>query len=62
MQVVYEKPESLQDVNFTYCPGCTHGIIHRMIAEVMDELGIRERTIGVSPVGCAVFAYKVFQL
>jgi 2-oxoglutarate/2-oxoacid ferredoxin oxidoreductase subunit beta len=60
MQVVYEKPESLQDVNFTYCPGCTHGIIHRMIAEVMDELGIRERTIGVSPVGCAVFAYKFF--
>jgi 2-oxoglutarate/2-oxoacid ferredoxin oxidoreductase subunit beta len=60
MQVVYEKPESLKDVNFTYCPGCTHGIIHRMIAEVMDELGIREKTIGVSPVGCAVFAYEFF--
>ncbi len=60
MKVVYEKPDSLHDVNFTYCPGCTHGIIHRMVADVMDELKIREKTIGVSPVGCSVFAYDFF--
>jgi 2-oxoglutarate ferredoxin oxidoreductase subunit beta len=60
MKVVYEKPESLLDVTFTYCPGCTHGIIHRLVAESLDELGIRERTIGVTPVGCAVFAYEFF--
>lgn len=60
MKVVYERPDSLHDVNFTYCPGCTHGIIHRMVADVMDELGIREKTIGVSPVGCSVFAYDFF--
>ncbi|NLH58675.1 MAG: MFS transporter, partial [Clostridiales bacterium] len=45
---------------FHYCPGCTHGIVHRLIAEVMDELDIREKTIGVAPVGCAVFAYEYF--
>lgn len=60
MKVVYERPKSLLDVTFTYCPGCTHGIIHRMVADVMDELGIREKTIGVSPVGCSVFAYEFF--
>jgi len=60
MNVVYERPESLQDVNFTYCPGCTHGIIHRMVADTLDELGIREKTIGVSSVGCSVFAYEFF--
>ena len=60
MQVVYERPESLLDVNFTYCPGCTHGIIHRMVADALDDLGIREKTIGVSPVGCSVFAYEFF--
>ncbi len=60
MKVVYERPKSLLDVPFTYCPGCTHGIIHRIVAEVMDELGIREKTIGISPVGCSVFAYEFF--
>lgn len=60
MKVVYERPDSLHDVNFTYCPGCTHGIVHRMVADVMDELDIREKTIGVSPVGCSVFAYDFF--
>lgn len=59
-QVVYARPESLRDVPTHYCPGCTHGIAHRLVAEVLDELGVRERTIGVSPVGCAVFAYKYF--
>jgi 2-oxoglutarate ferredoxin oxidoreductase subunit beta len=60
MQIVYERPHSLVDVVSHYCPGCTHGVIHRLIAEVMDELDIREKTIGVAPVGCAVFAYNYF--
>jgi 2-oxoglutarate ferredoxin oxidoreductase subunit beta len=57
---VFQKPESLTDKPFHYCPGCTHGIIHRLVAEAMDELNIRENTIGVAPVGCAVFAYEYF--
>ncbi len=60
MQLVYQAPEALADTQTHYCPGCTHGIIHRLIAEVIDELGVRERTIGVAPVGCAVFAYEYF--
>jgi len=59
-RVVYQRPESLRDIPTHYCPGCTHGIAHRLVAEVLDELGVRERTIGVSPVGCAVLAYKYF--
>lgn len=59
-QLVYARPESLADVSTHYCPGCTHGIAHRLIAEVLDEMGIRERTIGVAPVGCSVFAYNYF--
>jgi len=59
-QVVYSRPESLSDVPTHYCPGCTHGIAHRLIGEVLDEMGIRERTIGVAPVGCSVFAYNYF--
>lgn len=61
-QIVYQRPESLLDVQTHYCPGCTHGVAHRLVAEVLDELGVRERTIGVSPVGCAVFAYKYFNI
>ncbi|MCX7940436.1 MAG: thiamine pyrophosphate-dependent enzyme [Endomicrobia bacterium] len=53
----FVKPKSLKDTHHNYCPGCGHGIIHRIIAEVVDELGIREKTIAVAPVGCAVFAY-----
>jgi len=53
-------PESLTGAHFHYCPGCTHGVIHRMVAEVLDELGVRERTVGVAPVGCAVLAYNYF--
>jgi 2-oxoglutarate ferredoxin oxidoreductase subunit beta len=59
-QRVYERPESLSDTPSHYCPGCTHGVAHRLIAEVMDEMGIREKTIGVAPVGCSVFAYNYF--
>lgn len=60
MKKVFERPVSLDEKHFSYCPGCTHGIIHRLIAETFDELDIRERVIGVSPVGCAVFAYEFF--
>ena len=59
-QRVYERPKSLTDTPNHYCPGCTHGVAHRLIAEVMDEMGIREKTIGVAPVGCSVFAYNYF--
>ena len=57
---VFEKPKALTDAPFHYCPGCTHGIIHRLVAEAIDELGIEGRTIGVAPVGCAVMAYNYF--
>jgi len=59
-QVVYSRPESLTDTPTHYCPGCTHGVAHRLIAEVIDEMGLRERTIGVASVGCSVFAYNYF--
>jgi len=60
MAVVFKKPDSLLDVPTHYCPGCTHGIIHRLVAEVIDDLGIDGKTIGVAPVGCAVLAYDYF--
>ena len=58
--VVFEKPKSLTDAQFHYCPGCTHGIIHRLVAEAIDSLGIEGKTVGVAPVGCAVMAYDYF--
>jgi len=61
-EVIYQRPESFTDVHTHYCPGCTHGIAHRLIAEVIDEMGLREKTIGVAPVGCSVFAYKYFNM
>ena len=60
MGKTFKKPEALADVVTHYCPGCTHGIIHRLIAEVIDEMGIRGRTVGIAPVGCAVLAYNYF--
>ena len=60
-ELVFRRPTSLSEVVTHYCPGCIHGIVHRLIAEVMDELGIRERTIGVAPVGCSVLAYNYFE-
>ena len=60
MQPLNKRPESLVDMPMHYCPGCGHGIIHRLVAEAMDELNIRTRTIGVAPVGCAVFADSYF--
>ena len=61
MEKVFQKPHSLSDVPFHYCPGCPHGIVHRLVAEVIDELGIEGDTIGVAPVGCSVFAYNYFE-
>ncbi|GAI00445.1 unnamed protein product [marine sediment metagenome] len=60
MKKVFGRPESLTDAPFTYCPGCHHGTAHRLVAEVLDEFGIREKTIGICPVGCSVFAYLFF--
>ncbi len=61
MQQVFKKPNALCDVNLHYCPGCTHGIVHRLVAEVLDELGIEGKAIGVAPVGCSVFAYDYWE-
>ena len=57
---VFQKPHALTDAPFHYCPGCTHGIIHRLVAEVIDELGLEGNTVGIAPVGCSVFAYNYF--
>lgn len=62
MQVIATRPKSLTDTQFTYCPGCLHGVAHRLIAEAIDELGIQDTTTGVAPVGCSVFAYKFFDM
>ena len=61
-KLVYQRPESLTQAHTHYCPGCTHGISHRLVAEVLDELNMRERTIGVAPVGCSVLAYYYFNV
>ena len=58
--IVFDKPKSLTDAPLHYCPGCTHGIIHRLVAEAIDDLGIEGTTVGVAPVGCAVMAYNYF--
>lgn len=59
--IVYQRPEALANVSTHYCPGCTHGVAHRLIAEVLDEMGILGKTVGVAPVGCSVFAYNYFE-
>ena len=56
----FHKTKGLTDATFHYCPGCTHGIVHRLIGEVMEELGILGKTVGIAPVGCAVMAYDYF--
>lgn len=60
MAVVFKETKGLVDVQTHYCPGCTHGIVHRLVGEVLEELGVLGETIGVAPVGCAVLAYKYF--
>ena len=61
-KTIFKKPDSINNKNFTYCPGCHHGIIHRIVGEVIDELGIRERAAIVAPVGCSVFAFEFFNI
>lgn len=60
MEIVYEHPNSLIDLNTHYCPGCSHGVAHRLIAEVIDEMGLGDTTIGVASVGCSAFSYSYF--
>jgi 2-oxoglutarate ferredoxin oxidoreductase subunit beta len=60
--LIYTKPESLAEGTTHYCPGCTHGTAHRLVAEVIDEMEMRENAIGIAPVGCAVFAYNYFNM
>jgi len=62
MEMVFGRPRTLTSASTHYCPGCGHGIIHRLVAEVIDELGIREKTVAVAPVGCAVLLYNYFDL
>ena len=61
-ECVYQKPETLVDVETHYCPGCTHGVVHRVLMEVVSEMNIAENTIGVAPVGCSVFAYNYMNI
>ena len=60
--LVYKKPTLLNDTNMHYCPGCSHGVVHKLIAEVIEEMGLEEKAVGVSPVGCAVFAYNYIDI
>ena len=60
MSIVFQKPHALTDAEFSFCPGCTHGIVHRLVAETLDELGIEGRTIGIASVGCSVTCYNFF--
>lgn len=60
VEKIFSRPQGLKDMPFHYCPGCHHGIIHRLVAEVIDELGVRDKAIGVAPVGCSVLAYEYF--
>ncbi len=62
MAVVFKKTPVIRDVPFHYCPGCTHGIVHRLVAECIEEMGLKDHAVGVAPVGCAVFAYKYFDI
>ena len=60
--LVYQKPRLLNDNPMHYCPGCSHGVVHKLIAEVIDEMGMSEKAVGVSPVGCAVFMYNYLDI
>lgn len=60
--LVHKKTSVLTDVPMHYCPGCSHGVVHKLVAEVIEEMGLQEKTIGVAPVGCAVFAYNYLDI
>src|SRR5574344_2119080 len=59
---VYHKPKLMNDNHMHYCPGCSHGVVHKLVAEILDELGLEDKAIGVAPVGCAVFAYNYIDI
>lgn len=61
-ELVYQKPQTLTDTPMHYCPGCGHGVVHRVLMEVIDEMGLQDKTIGVAPVGCSVFAYDYMNI
>lgn len=61
-ELVYQRPSTMLDVHMHYCPGCAHGVVHKLIMEVVEEMGIQEKTIGVAPVGCSVFAYDYMDI
>ncbi len=60
--LVYQKPALMNNVNMHYCPGCSHGVVHKIIAEIIEEMGLEEKTIAICPVGCAVFAYRYLDI
>ena len=60
--LVYQKPNLMNDTTMHYCPGCSHGVVHKLVAEVIEEMGLAEKTVGVCPVGCAVFAYRYLDI
>lgn len=60
--LVFEKPKVLNDKPMHYCPGCSHGVVHKLIGEIIDEMGMQEKTIAIAPVGCAVFAYEYLDI
>jgi 2-oxoglutarate ferredoxin oxidoreductase subunit beta len=62
MEMVYCRPDTLTDVPFHYCPGCGHSVVHRVLMEVVEEMGIQDKTVGVAPVGCSVFAYHYMNI
>ncbi len=62
MEIVYKKPQTITDTPMHYCPGCGHGVVHKILMEVVDELGIQDQTIGIAPVGCPVFAYDYMNI
>ncbi len=60
--LVYKKPTLMNDTPMHYCPGCSHGVVHKLVAEVIEEMGMEDKTVGVCPVGCAVFAYRYLDI
>src|SRR3712207_7571764 len=60
--LVYKKPTLMNDTPMHYCPGCSHGVVHKLIAEVIEEMGMEEKAVGISPVGCAVFIYNYLDI
>ena len=60
--IVYQKPALMNDNHMHYCPGCSHGVVHKLIAEVIEEMGVTDKAVGISPVGCAVFAYNYIDI